>query len=58
LDALKSWHGVCVTSHAKPGGPSFPGTDPENAMKYEMLMMRGLLVTSMLICSLTLGQMF
>jgi hypothetical protein len=35
-----------------------PGIDPENAMKYEMLMLRGLLVTSMLICSLTLGQMF
>jgi hypothetical protein len=27
-------------------------------MKYEMLMLRGLLVTSMLICGLTLGQMF
>jgi hypothetical protein len=35
-----------------------PDIDPENAMKYEMLMMRGLLVTSMLICGLTLGQMF
>jgi hypothetical protein len=35
-----------------------PDSDPENAMKYEMLMMRGLLVTSMLICGLTLGQMF
>jgi hypothetical protein len=35
-----------------------PGIDPENAMKYEMLMLRGLLVTSMLICGLTLGQMF
>jgi hypothetical protein len=58
LDALKSWHGVCVTSDAKPGGTSSPGADPENAMKYEMMMMRGLLVTSMLICSLTLGQMF
>jgi hypothetical protein len=35
-----------------------PGIDPENAMKYEMLMLRSLLVTSMLICGLTLGQMF
>jgi hypothetical protein len=35
-----------------------PGNDPENTMKYEMLMMRSLLVTSMLICAMTLGQMF
>lgn len=35
-----------------------PDIDPENAMKYEMLMLRSLLVTSMLICGLTLGQMF
>jgi len=32
--------------------------DEENAMKYEMLMLRSLLVTTMLICGLTLGQMF
>jgi hypothetical protein len=57
LQALKSWHGVCVTSPAKPGG--LPTRHrPENAMKYELMMMRGLLVTSMLICGLTLVQMF
>lgn len=35
-----------------------PTPDEENAMKYEMLMLRSLLVTSMLICGLTLSQMF
>ncbi|MDR6937905.1 MULTISPECIES: hypothetical protein [unclassified Luteibacter] len=35
-----------------------PAHDEENAMKYEMLMLRSLLVTSMLVCGLTLGQMF
>ncbi|URL58320.1 hypothetical protein IM816_17285 [Luteibacter flocculans] len=55
--AIESWHGVCVTSPAKP--EDIPPVRPEeNAMKYEMLMLRSLLVTSMLICGLTLGQMF
>jgi len=57
LRALKGWHGVCVTKPAKPVGLR-PASDEENAMKYEMLMLRSLLVTSMLICGLTLGQMF
>ncbi len=37
---------------------SNPAPDEENAMKYELLMLRSLLVTSMLICGLTLAQMF
>jgi len=57
LRTLKGWHGVCVTKHTKPVD-SRRHADEENAMKYEMLMLRSLLVTTMLICGLTLGQMF
>jgi hypothetical protein len=33
------------------------GTPEDDAMKYEMLMLRALLATSMLVCGLTLFQM-
>jgi hypothetical protein len=57
LQALKSWHGVCVTSHAPPGGTPLRPSTEDHAMKYEMLMLSSLLASSMLICGLTLAQM-
>jgi len=36
---------------------SCPGSSKEHAMKYELMMLNGLLVTSMFLCGFTLFQM-